>query len=159
MQTNTEPTHGYTSTGNAVHANTVDHHPVNTNYQRFNKTLAVFITKNEGTMTSAYCFMGLALLSLPAVLAGFHVFHHTFPTWITSVSVIAMIAWIAQTFLQLVLLPVIIVGQNVQAEAADARSTKTFEDVEIVVDRLDIRTEGGLKDAVDVIVSALREKN
>ena len=152
-----EPTYGYTNSGAPVHLKTTDHHPTDTPYQRFNKKLAVFITKNVGTMTSAYCFMMLALLSVPAVLAGFHAFKHTFPTWITSASVIALIAWIAQTFLQLVLLPVIIVGQNVQAEAADARSTKTFEDVEIVVDKLDIRTEGGIKDAVDAIVAAIKE--
>jgi hypothetical protein len=38
------------------------------------------------------------------------------------------VAWIAQTFLQLVLLPVIIVGQNIQAAAADARAVATYED-------------------------------
>ena len=43
-------------------------------------------------------------------------------------SIIALIAWVAQTFLQLVLLPIIIVGQNVQATAADARSQATYDD-------------------------------
>lgn len=40
-----------------------------------------------------------------------------------------IIAWIAQTFLQLVLLPIIIVGPNVQA-AADKRAEQTYKDAE-----------------------------
>ena len=43
-------------------------------------------------------------------------------------------AWIAQTFLQLVLLPIIIVGQNVQAAAADARSEATYNDAAAVLE-------------------------
>jgi hypothetical protein len=61
-----------------------------------------------------------------------------------------------------VLLPVIIVGQNNQSRAADARATKTFEDVEDarnkieqVISLLDIHTDGGLHDAVKVIVDAI----
>jgi hypothetical protein len=45
-----------------------------------------------------------------------------------------IIAWIAQTFLQLVLLPIIIVGQNVQAAAADARSQATYDDAAAVLE-------------------------
>jgi lipoate synthase len=44
------------------------------------------------------------------------------------------VAWIAQTFLQLVLLPIIIVGQNVQAAAADARSQATYDDAVAVLE-------------------------
>jgi hypothetical protein len=40
----------------------------------------------------------------------------------------------AQTFLQLVLLPIIIVGQNVQAAAADARSRATYDDASAVLE-------------------------
>ncbi len=40
----------------------------------------------------------------------------------------------AQTFLQLVLLPIIIVGQNVQATAADARSQATYDDASAVLE-------------------------
>ncbi len=42
-------------------------------------------------------------------------------------------AWIAQTFLQLVLLPIIIVGQNIQAKAADKRAEDTYKDAEAVL--------------------------
>ena len=41
--------------------------------------------------------------------------------------------WIAQAFLQLVLLSIIIVGQNVQAAAADERAENTFQDAEAVL--------------------------
>jgi hypothetical protein len=64
-----------------------------------------------------------------------------------------IIAWIAQTFLQLVLLSVIMVGQNVQSEASDLRSLHTYEDSVLILDRLDIHTEGGLKDLADRIDS------
>ena len=47
---------------------------------------------------------------------------------------IIIVAWIAQTFLQLVLLPIIIVGQNVQAAAADARAQATYDDAAAVLD-------------------------
>ena len=75
---------------------------------RFNARLAVNITKVVGSMWCAYLFAVLALISLPAAIA--------------SHSPIILIGWIAQTFLQLVLLPIIIVGQNVQAAASDARA-------------------------------------
>ena len=75
---------------------------------RINTRLAVGITRIVGSMWCAYVFALLALISLPAALS--------------SHSPIIIVAWIAQTFLQLVLLPIIIVGQNVQAAASDARA-------------------------------------
>ena len=62
-----------------------------------------------------------------------------------------IIAWIAQTFLQLVLLSVIMVGQNVQSVASDVRSQHSYDDTVLILDRLDIHTEGGLKDLADRI--------
>jgi hypothetical protein len=44
-----------------------------------------------------------------------------------------IIAWIAQTFLQLVLLPIIIVGQNIQAATADKRAAQTYKDAEAIL--------------------------
>jgi hypothetical protein len=73
-----------------------------------NTRLAVSITKIVGSMWCAYIFTLLAIISLPAA--------------IRSHDPIIIVAWIAQTFLQLVLLPIIIVGQNVQAAASDARA-------------------------------------
>ncbi len=80
---------------------------------RFNTRVAVAITSSVGSMWCAYAFAVLALISLPAAIA--------------SGSPIIIIGWIAQTFLQLVLLPIIIVGQNVQAAASDARAESDHE--------------------------------
>jgi hypothetical protein len=80
---------------------------------RFNAWLAVQITSKVGTMWAAYAFCILALISLPAAIA--------------SGNTIVIVAWLAQTFLQLVLLPIIIVGQNVQQAANDARARADHE--------------------------------
>ena len=86
----------------------------------FNGKVGVFITTVVGTMWAAYLFTVLALVSLPGALH--------------SGDSVIIVAWIAQTFLQLVLLPVIIVGQNVQARAADKRSLQTFSDAEAILE-------------------------
>jgi hypothetical protein len=100
----------------------------------FNAKFAVLITRLVGTMWCAYLFAIIALLGLgPALKPGGE----------------GLIAWIAQTFLQLVLLSVIMVGQTVQSLAADARATNTFKDAEVILDRLDVRTQGGLKTILD----------
>ncbi len=80
---------------------------------RFNTKVAVTITKSVGSMWCAYLFAVIALISLPSA--------------IQSGNSIIIIGWIAQTFLQLVLLPIIIVGQNVQAAASDARAESDHE--------------------------------
>jgi len=79
-----------------------------------NQRFGLAITKSVGTMWAAYAFFALSLVSLPAAL-------------MTGDTVI-IIAWIAQTFLQLVLLPIIIVGQNLQAAKAEHRAIATYED-------------------------------
>lgn len=88
-------------------------------YARANRWLALKITAGVGSMTCAYVFGALALISLPAAIA--------------SGSVIVIVAWVAQTFLQLVLLSIILVGGNVQAAAADARAEQTYKDAEAVL--------------------------
>ena len=146
-----EPTHGYTASGLAVHAKTLDHHRMESAYQRFNKKAALVITNSVGTMTCTWLFCVLALLSLPAVLSAFSAFSGWFPEWMIRASIIALVAWVAQTFIQLVLLPTIIVGQNLQNEASDVRAAKTFEDVERVLDRLDTRTQGGITEILEAV--------
>jgi hypothetical protein len=148
----------YTRKGTPVHARTVDHLPSGSAYQRFNKRFALWLANNVGTMTCFYVFCVLALCSLPAILNEFSAFHGIFPSWLVATSLIALIAWISSNFLQLVLLPSLMVGQNLQNEAADARATKTFEDVEDArqgiakaLDLLDCHTEGGLKTLLDAI--------
>jgi hypothetical protein len=85
----------------------------------FNGWLAVNITNTVGTMWCAYAFTILALISLPeAIKAG------TGP----------LIAWIAQTFLQLVLLSIIMVGQKVSAAASDKQAFQTYKDAEALLE-------------------------
>lgn len=148
------PHFGFTRHGLAVHLRAADHHPAGTAYARFNKKVALGVTSFVGSMTAAWLFCLLALLSLPAVLTQAFGLHF-FPHWLVAVGLIALVAWIAQTFLQLVLLSVIMVGQNVQQAAGDARAAKTFEDVERVVDLLRLDTEGGLKDLYDKLHAEL----
>ncbi|MGA2521531.1 MAG: hypothetical protein ABSG81_12025 [Acidimicrobiales bacterium] len=144
-----QPSHGWTKVGNhvrPVHARVVDHLPTNSAYQRFNKKVALALTKYVGTMTCFWVFCLLALCSLPAVLSGFHVFRSAFPAVLIKTSIIALVAWVAQTFLQLVLLPSLMVGQNLQNEAADVRAAKTFDDAERIIHALDLNEQGGLSD-------------
>jgi hypothetical protein len=86
--------------------------------QRLNARLAVRITKMVGSMWCAYLFAAFDLLSLPAAIRG---------------GISSIVAWVAQTFLQLVLLSIIMVGQNVQSAAADKRSEDTYLDAEAVL--------------------------
>jgi len=86
---------------------------------RFNAWLAVKVTTGVGTMWCAYAFAAMALISLPAA--------------IRSHSEVVIVSWISQTFLQLVLLSVIIVGQNLLAAAADKRAEATYNDADAVL--------------------------
>ncbi len=95
-------------------------HPQTRLINRINQKIGLGITKSVGTMWCAYAFALIAFVSLPAA--------------ILSHDPIVIIAWIAQTFLQLVLLPVIIVGQNIQAAAADSRSAATYEDAGAILE-------------------------
>jgi hypothetical protein len=142
-----KPHFGFTRHGHPVHYRTADYHPAGSAYARFNRRVAVAITGWVGSMSCAWIFCLLALLSLPAVLSQAFSLHF-FPHWLVAVGLIALVAWIAQTFLQLVLLSVIMVGQNVQQIASDARAAKTLEDTETIVDRLDLDTRGGLGDVM-----------
>ena len=87
-------------------------------FARFNTWLAVRITKTVGSMWMAYAFALLTLISLPAA--------------IQSGNTIVIVSWIAQTFLQLVLLPIIIVGQNVIQAANDERAQADHETLSAV---------------------------
>ena len=85
-----------------------------------NERIGLAVTKRVGTMWAAYLFFGLTLVSLPAALG--------------SGNVIIIVSWVAQTFLQLVLLPIIIVGQNIQAKASDDRAIATYEDAGAILE-------------------------
>ena len=83
-----------------------------------NGRIAVLITSAVSTMWCAYIFAIIALISLPAAIAG---------------GTAALISWIAQTFLQLVLLSVIMVGQKVAAQASDKQAMQTYKDAEALL--------------------------
>jgi len=95
----------------------------------FNDRLGLWVTRHVGTMWCAYLFALIALISLPTVLkqAGFPI------GFDFGGGTVILIAWIAQTFLQLVLLSVIMVGQDVQSKAADKRAEMTYMDAEAVL--------------------------
>ncbi len=118
----------------------------------FNAKLALIITRSVGTMACAYAFSLLALLSLPAILIQAGVLARSdVPNFFTKPGLILIVSWIAQTFIQLVLLSIIMVGQSVQSLASDARAEKEFADTETILDRLDTHTAGGLREVLDAI--------
>jgi len=144
------PTFGFSKHGHAVHGKVTDHLPTHNAYARFNKRVALLITNNVGTMTCFWLFCVVALLALPAALVEAHVISPTIGL-IGEAGFVIVVEWLAQSFIQLVLLPALMVGQNLQNVAADARSAKTFEDVERVLDLLDCRTQGGLHDILEAV--------
>ena len=77
----------------------------------FNRRAAEKITSFVSTMWCAYLFAALALISLPAA--------------IKTGDVVIIVAWIAQTFLQLVLLSIIMVGQNVASASVEQKINET----------------------------------
>jgi len=85
----------------------------------FNGWLAVKITNGVATMWCAYVFTVLAMISLPDAIKG---------------GTATLIAWIAQTFLQLVLLSIIMVGQKVAATASDKQAYQTYKDAEALLE-------------------------
>jgi uncharacterized membrane protein len=90
---------------------------------------ALKITGIVGTMYCAIAFTLLALISLPQAIEG---------------GTATTISWIAQTFLQLVLLSIIMVGQNLQSRHSDLRAEADYEtnleakeDIEKIIKKLD----------------------
>jgi hypothetical protein len=82
----------------------------------FNGKVAIIVTGVVGTMWCAYAFAVLALVALPSALR--------------SGDPLQLVQWISQTFIQLVLLSVIIVGQNISSRASDKRAEMTYKDAE-----------------------------
>lgn len=78
---------------------------------RINRKIAEGITHGVSTMWCAYIFAAIALISLPNAIKS----HDT----------IVIISWVAQTFLQLVLLSIIMVGQSVQSENVAQQISET----------------------------------
>jgi len=80
--------------------------------------ISKFITDKVGTIGCAIIFCAIAFISLPAA--------------IISKDALVIVAWIAQTFLQLVLLPIIMVGQNIQSKHSEILAQATYDnDIEM----------------------------
>jgi hypothetical protein len=84
----------------------------------FNGKLAGFITQGVGTMWCAYAFAALALVALPQAIHG---------------GSLTIVQWVSQTFLQLTLLSIIMVGQQVLGAASDQRAINTYADAEAIL--------------------------
>jgi hypothetical protein len=89
--------------------------------QGLNAKAAVLITRGVGTMACAWLFAAVALAGLPTAL---------------STGGEGIVAWICQTFLQLVLLSIIMVGQVVLAKASDARAEQQLADTAAILDEV-----------------------
>jgi predicted DNA repair protein MutK len=83
-----------------------------------NGRIALLLTTVVGTMWCAYVFAVLALIALPSALGG---------------GLLPIIQWVSQTFIQLVMLSVIMVGQNILSRTADKRADMTYRDAEAIL--------------------------
>jgi DNA integrity scanning protein DisA with diadenylate cyclase activity len=77
----------------------------------FNRRIAEKITSVVSTMWAAYLFAAIALISLPSALK--------------SGDTLTIVDWVAQTFLQLVLLSIIMVGQQRSSEKVTTEIDET----------------------------------
>jgi len=84
----------------------------------FNGRIATMITSAVGTMWCAYLFAIVALISFPVAIQG---------------GTATFISWLAETFLQLVLLSVIMVGQKASARVSDKQALQTYKDAEALL--------------------------
>ncbi len=96
-----------------------------------NTRIAVGLTKGVGTMWTAYSFAVLAIVGLLAILG-----------WLPPL-VALLVVWASQTFIQLVMLPILSVGQNVLGRHAELiadeqynTTMKTFHDIEEIMQHL-----------------------
>ena len=113
----------------------------------FNNWLAVKITNVVGTMWCAYAFTLLALISLPDAIKGGRS---------------TLVAWVAQTFLQLVLLSIIMVGQKVAAAGSDRQLQQTYDDAEALLQIADemhklLKQNTMLTERIDELVRGIKE--
>jgi hypothetical protein len=88
-----------------------------------NKKIAIWITNHVGTMTTAYIFLVIGIGSLIGIITGNTVLALTCGA-------------ISSYILQLVLLPIIMLGQNIQSEASEKRMEKMIKHISAEIDRL-----------------------
>ncbi len=134
-----EPEAPTTAPGSALYQHSAyRHQPRNVNQLHrkeqetagFNTRVAVWLTKNVGTMQCAYLFAGIGIGSLVGVATN-------------NVVLAAVFGSLSSYFLQLVLLPILSVGQNVlgrhqelQADEMFKTSQRSFHDIEEIMAHL-----------------------
>jgi uncharacterized membrane protein len=114
------------------------HQPRNVNHvqkaeqesSNFNTRFAILLTKGVGTMVCAYIFAFIAILGFPLLPFG--------PI------ATQLVQWTSQTFIQLTMLSVIMVGQAVLGRKAELQSEesynttmKVYADIESIMKHLD----------------------
>ncbi|HEY7126660.1 MAG TPA: hypothetical protein VH540_22170 [Ktedonobacterales bacterium] len=157
-QTTPPPAHSHLHfTGHLFHHEPRPHQPQNVNEVHaaerlgLNDRIAVWISKNVGTMICAYVFAGIGIASLVGALTGNPLLAATFGA-------------LSSYFLQLVLLPIIMVGQNVQSRHSELQADEmfrttvsVFHDIEQVMQHLSAQDAELLRHAKMLI--HLMEKN
>ena len=109
-----------------------------------NGRVALLLTTAVGTMWCAYVFAILALLVVPQAVHG---------------GLLTFVQWVSQTFFQLVMLSVIMVGQSILGLAADRRAEMTYKDAEATFHEAQ-QIQAHLKvqdDAMDTILERLEK--
>src|SRR5689334_20018205 len=79
-----------------------------------NARIAVFLTKHVGSMPMAYFFTLIALIGLLGILGLLPSIAYT------------LVSWTSQSFIQLVMLPIIIVGQAVLGKHQEMMSERSY---------------------------------
>lgn len=129
------PVHRHHRTTTLFHHEPHQHQPRNVNMLHeaekaasgINQKIAIGLTKAVGTMICAYIFAILAIIGFPG-------FNATPTQWVQ---------WTSQTFIQLVMLSVIMVGQSVlgrkqelQADEQFNTTMSTYHDIEQIMEHL-----------------------
>ena len=113
-------------------------------YVGINGRIAIVLTSAVGTMWCAYIFALLALMVVPDAIKG---------------GLLTFVQWVSQTFIQLVMLSVIMVGQSILGKAADKRSEMTYKDADATFHEA-LQIQAHLKaqdDAMDAILDRLEK--
>ncbi len=114
-----------------------------------NDRLGLSITAIVGTMWCAYAFAMLAFFALPAALGSAILGNRT----------LLLVQWISQTFIQLVLLSVIMVGQNLQGRHSELRAEADYETnlkAEGEIESLMVKLNSMDQEKLDAILAILR---
>lgn len=89
-------------------------------FNHLNETIAVWSVKRVATMACAYLFAFIAIVALPQAI------HDSFANGFAP---LPFITWLSQSFLQLVLLSIIMVGQDVISRQTEQRSVTQYNAV------------------------------